>query len=144
MATEKPTDSKYTSIQPPLTGNGDFKEDQRYTNMPPPSEREIDGLNRAQDAADAQTLVARLVINNISKLDDGKRALEDLGFSVLAGSSRGFTITGKPELYSSTFGINYEKGADNQYRVTGTAVMPSSLEAYFSGVYLPTKASRFP
>lgn len=120
------------------------QDDLKYTNMPPPSQREIDGLNPMQDVADAQTLVARLVINDISKLDDGKKALEDLGFNVLAGSSRGFTITGKPELYSSTFGIDYKKGDDNQYRVTGTAVMPPSLEAYFSGVYLPTRPSRFP
>ncbi len=144
MTRKQPTDSKYTTLPPPTTGNTGVEEDRGYTSMPPLSPRQIDGLNRSQAAADPQTLVARLQLQDISKLDNGKKALEDLGFIVIAGSSRVLSILGEPNLYSSTFGVTYEKGDDGQYRVTGTAVMPSSLEAYFSGVYLPTKPCRFP
>lgn len=35
MTRKKPTDSKYTSLQPPTTGNRGVEEDRRYTSMPP-------------------------------------------------------------------------------------------------------------
>ncbi len=142
--TKRTEDSKYTGLQPPKTGNAGVEEDRKYTNMPPPNPRDIDGLNRAQDAANPQTLVARLLVKDISKLDAGKKSLEDLGFSVLAASSRALTITGSPDLYSTSFGIRYQKADDGAYRVFGEAVIPETLDAYFSAVYLPTKASRFP
>ncbi len=35
MTRKEPTDSKYTSLPPPTTGNRGVEEDQRYTSMPP-------------------------------------------------------------------------------------------------------------